>query len=142
MFGFTGDFRGAAVSVMAHGMGIPSASIYCTELIRDFGVQRVIRVGSCGTVNPEVKLRDIVIATGASTDSGVNRARFGGHDLAAIAVTTPIRFTSRKEGTEPTGVAERTAAGFPVQKPIPATDYQNTRLTSRNFYNILKSCSF
>ena len=85
MFGFTGDFRGAAVSVMAHGMGIPSASIYCTELIQEYGVKRLIRVGSCGTVHPAVGLRDIVIAMGASTDSGVNRARFGGHDLAAIA---------------------------------------------------------
>jgi purine-nucleoside phosphorylase len=85
MLGFTGAYQGRPVSVMAHGMGIPSASIYCTELIRDYGVKRVIRVGSCGTVHPEVALRDIVIAMGASTDSGVNRMRFGGYDLAAIA---------------------------------------------------------
>lgn len=85
MLGFTGSYRGRPISVMAHGMGIPSASIYCTELIRDYGVRRVIRVGSCGTVHPEVKLRDIIIAMGASTDSGVNRMRFGGHDLAALA---------------------------------------------------------
>ena len=85
MLGFTGEYRGHEVSVMAHGMGIPSASIYCTELIRDYGVRRLIRVGSCGTVHPKVQLRDIVIAMGASTDSGVNRTRFGGRDLAAIA---------------------------------------------------------
>lgn len=85
MLGFTGAYQGRPVSVMAHGMGIPSASIYCTELIRDYGVRRVIRVGSCGTVHPDVVLRDIVIAMGASTDSGVNRMRFGGYDLAAIA---------------------------------------------------------
>lgn len=85
MLGFTGEYEGRPVSVMAHGMGIPSASIYCTELIRDFGVKRIIRVGSCGTVHPDVGLRDIVIAMGASTDSGVNRMRFGGYDLAAIA---------------------------------------------------------
>ena len=85
MLGFTGEYRGHPVSVMAHGMGIPSASIYCTELIRDYGVRRLIRVGSCGTVHPAVHLRDIVIAMGASTDSGVNRRRFGGRDLAAIA---------------------------------------------------------
>ena len=85
MLGFTGEHRGHPVSIMAHGMGIPSASIYCTELIRDFGVQRVIRVGSCGTVHPDVHLRDIIIAMGASTDSGVNRIRFGGHDLAALS---------------------------------------------------------
>ena len=69
---------------MASGMGIPSASIYCTELINEYGVQRIIRVGSCGNVNPRVSLRDIVIALGASTDSGVNRMRFGGYDLAAV----------------------------------------------------------
>jgi len=85
MLGFTGEYRSHPVSVMAHGMGIPSASIYCTELIRNYGVRRLIRVGSCGTVHPAVQLRDIVIAMGASTDSGVNRTRFGGRDLAAIA---------------------------------------------------------
>jgi purine-nucleoside phosphorylase len=85
MLGFTGTYKGRSVSVMAHGMGIPSASIYCTELIKDYGVKRILRVGSCGTVHPDVQLRDIVIAMGASTDSGVNRMRFGGYDLAAIA---------------------------------------------------------
>ena len=85
MWGFTGKYKGQAVSVMAHGMGIPSASIYCTELIEEYGVKRVIRVGSCGTSHPEVKLRDIIIGMGASTDSAVNRMRFGGYDLAALA---------------------------------------------------------
>ena len=85
MWGFTGEYRGQAVSVMAHGMGIPSASIYTTELIAEYGVRRVIRVGSCGTSHPDVKLRDLVIGMGASTDSGVNRMRFGGYDLAALA---------------------------------------------------------
>jgi purine-nucleoside phosphorylase len=80
---------------MAHGMGIPSASIYCTELIRDFGVRRILRVGSCGTVHPDVGLRDIVIALGASTDSSVNRQRFGGHDLAAIADFNLLRSAVR-----------------------------------------------
>ena len=85
MWGFTGTYQGEAVSVMAHGMGIPSASIYCTELITEYGVKRVIRVGSCGTSHPDVKLRDIVIGMGASTDSAVNRMRFGGYDYAALA---------------------------------------------------------
>ena len=85
MLGFTGTYEGVPISVMAHGMGIPSVSIYCTELMRDYGVKRIIRVGSCGTVNPATKLRDIVIAMGACTDSGVNRQRFGGYDYAAIA---------------------------------------------------------
>ena len=91
MWGFTGEYAGMPVSVMAHGMGIPSASIYCTELIRDYGVKRVIRVGSCGTTHPKVKLRDLVIAMGASTDSGVNRMRFGGYDLAALATFSLVK---------------------------------------------------
>jgi purine-nucleoside phosphorylase len=85
MWGFTGTYKGAPISVMAHGMGIPSVSIYCTELVADYGVKRVIRVGSCGTSHPDVKLRDIIIAMGASTDSNCNRMRFGGYDYAAIA---------------------------------------------------------
>jgi len=85
MWGFTGDYKGRPVSVMAHGMGIPSASIYCTELITEYGVKRVIRVGSCGTSHPDVKLRDVIIGMGASTDSNCNRMRFGGYDLAALA---------------------------------------------------------
>ena len=101
VLGFTGHFNGNPVSVMAHGMGIPSASIYCTELIRDFGVRRLIRVGSCGTVHPGVELRDIVIAMGASTDSGVNRSRFGGYDLAAIAdfnlLRNVVRMAEKKQ---------------------------------------------
>jgi purine-nucleoside phosphorylase len=85
MWGFTGSYKGHAVSVQGHGMGIPSASIYTQELITRYDVKRVIRVGSCGTTHPEVQLRDIIIAMGASTDSGVNRMRFGGYDLAALA---------------------------------------------------------
>ena len=85
MWGFTGEYEGTAVSVQAHGMGIPSASIYCTELITEYDVRRIIRVGSCGTTHPKVKLRDVIIAMGASTDSSVNRTRFGGYDLAALA---------------------------------------------------------
>lgn len=85
MWGFTGDYKGQPVSVMAHGMGIPSVSIYCTELITEYGVKRLIRVGSCGTSHPDVNLRDIIIAMGASTDSNCNRMRFGGYDFAALA---------------------------------------------------------
>jgi len=91
MWGFTGEYKGQAISVMAHGMGIPSVSIYCTELITEYGVKRIIRVGSCGTSHPDVKLRDVVIAMGASTDSSVNRMRFGGYDLAALASFDLVR---------------------------------------------------
>jgi purine-nucleoside phosphorylase len=85
MLGFTGTYEGLEVSVMGSGMGIPSASIYATELVKDFGVEHLVRVGSCGAVQPDLALRDVVIAAGACTDSGVNRSRYGGMDFAAIA---------------------------------------------------------
>jgi purine-nucleoside phosphorylase len=91
MWGFTGEYKGHPISVMAHGMGIPSASIYCSELITGYGVKRVMRVGSCGTSHPDVKLRDLVIAQGACTDSGVNRMRFGGYDYAPLATFDLVR---------------------------------------------------
>ncbi len=85
MLGFTGSYKGRAISVMGHGMGIPSCSIYATELIKDFGVKKIIRVGSCGAVREDIKVRDVVIGMGACTDSMVNRSRFAGYDFAAIA---------------------------------------------------------
>ncbi len=91
MWGFTGEYKGMPVSVMAHGMGIPSVSIYCTELITEYNVKRMIRVGSCGTTHPDVKLRDVLIAMGACTDSGVNRMRFGGYDFAPIATFSLVQ---------------------------------------------------
>ena len=84
-WGYTGTYQGRRVSVMAHGMGIPSCSIYATELVREYGVKTLIRVGSCGALAPEVKLGDVIIAMGASTDSKVNRLRFKDHDFAALA---------------------------------------------------------
>ena len=83
--GFTGRYKGAEVSVMGSGMGIPTVSIYAKELITDYGVENLIRVGSCGAVSREVKVRDVLLGMGGCTDSGVNRQRFGGCDFAAIA---------------------------------------------------------
>jgi len=85
MLGFTGTYKGKKVSIMGSGMGIPSCSIYATELIREYGVKNLIRVGSCGAISADVKVRDVIIGLGASTDSKVNRTRFAGHDYAAIA---------------------------------------------------------
>lgn len=85
MLAFTGNFQGTPVSVMGSGMGIPSVSIYAKELITEYGVQNLIRVGSCGAVSKHINVRDIIIGMGACTDSGVNRQRFQGHDYAAIA---------------------------------------------------------
>ncbi len=85
MLGYTGFYQGQRVSVMGSGMGIPSLSIYAHELFSQYGVQRIVRVGSCGATQPHVKVRDLVIGMGASTDSVVNRKRLGGFDFAAIA---------------------------------------------------------
>jgi len=85
VYGYTGLYQGRRVSVMAHGMGIPSCSIYATELVRAYGVTALIRVGSCGALAPDVRVGDVLIALGASTDSKVNRMRFMDHDFAAIA---------------------------------------------------------
>ncbi len=85
MLGFTGTYRGRPVSVMGHGMGIPSISIYATELAKEYGVKVLMRVGSCGAVQHDVKLRDVIVALGAGTDSKVNRLRFLDHDFPAVA---------------------------------------------------------
>jgi purine-nucleoside phosphorylase len=91
MFGYTGTYRGQPVSVQASGMGVPSIQIYATELARFYGVERIVRVGSCGTVQPTVALRDLVVALAAGTDSLVNRARFAGRDFPAAADWSLVR---------------------------------------------------
>ncbi|WP_258241200.1 purine-nucleoside phosphorylase [Pseudidiomarina homiensis] len=85
MLGFTGTYQGERISVMGSGMGMPSCAIYATELVRHYGVKRIIRVGSCGAIQPEVQLNDVIIANNASTDSNMNRQRFGEFDFAACA---------------------------------------------------------
>lgn len=85
MLGYTGTYKGRKISVMGHGMGIPSCSIYVKELITEYGVKKIIRVGSCGAVRQDVKVRDVIIGLGACTDSKVNRIRFKDNDFAAIA---------------------------------------------------------
>lgn len=85
MFGYTGTYKGKKVSVLGSGMGVPSMSIYATELVKFYGVKNIIRIGSCGALPLDVKVRDVVIGMGASTDSMVNRNRLGGLDFAAIA---------------------------------------------------------
>lgn len=85
MLGYTGTYKGMPVTVIGTGMGIPSASIYITELVRFYGAKRLIRVGSAGGISEDVAMRDIVLGIGACTDSTVNRARYGGWDFAATA---------------------------------------------------------
>jgi len=85
MYGFTGTWQGHRVSVQGSGMGQPSMAIYVNELFNEYDVQTIVRTGSCGGVSPDLGLRDIVIASGACTDSSMNRIRFEGLDYAPVA---------------------------------------------------------
>ena len=85
MYGFTGTYKGERVSVQGSGMGQPSASIYANELFAEYDVQTLIRVGTCGALTEQVKLRDVIVAMSASTDSQMNRLRFHGIDYAPTA---------------------------------------------------------
>ena len=78
MLGYTGIYKGRSISVQGSGMGIPSALIYYQELIRDYGVKTLIRVGTAGSFQEDLNLRDIVIAMSASTTSAINKNRFPG----------------------------------------------------------------
>lgn len=84
MLGYTGTWNGHRVSVQGSGMGQPSMAIYVNELFRDYDVQSVVRVGSCGALTERLGLRDLVIASGACTDSSMNRIAFEGLDYAAV----------------------------------------------------------
>ena len=86
MLGFTGRYRGVDVSVQGSGMGMPSCAIYTHELINEYGVKTLIRVGTCGGLTETIKLRDVIAAIGSSTDSAMNRMRFDGLiDYAPVA---------------------------------------------------------
>ena len=85
MYGYTGTYNGKRISTMGTGMGVPSISIYANELITEFGVKNLIRVGSAGSYQKDVKLRDVVLAMAASSTSGVNELRFGGANYAPTA---------------------------------------------------------
>ena len=85
MLGFTGIYKGERVSVQGTGMGLPSISIYLNELIREYGVKKLIRVGSCGALQKDIKIRDILLAMSVSTNSGINKIRFQGMDFAPTA---------------------------------------------------------
>ncbi|QIE02215.1 purine-nucleoside phosphorylase [Buchnera aphidicola] len=85
MLAYTGLYKNKKISIMSHGIGIPSASLYSRELITEFNVKKIIRIGTCGAVRDDINLRDIVISMGACTDSKINRIKFNNHDFAAIA---------------------------------------------------------
>ncbi len=85
MYGFTGTYKGKKVSIQGSGMGIPSISIYVNELISQYGVKRIMRIGSCGSLREEVKIRDIILGMSASTNSSMNDITFRGMTFAPTA---------------------------------------------------------
>jgi len=85
MYGYTGTYKGKRISVQGTGMGLPSHSIYVNELIQFYGAKRLIRIGSAGSINEDVNVRDIVLAQSVSTNSGINKRRFQGMDYAPTA---------------------------------------------------------
>lgn len=85
MLGYTGTWQGHRISVQGSGMGQPSLAIYANELFSEYDVQSIVRVGSCGALREDVKVRDVILASGACTDSSMNRIRFHGLDYAPVA---------------------------------------------------------
>lgn len=85
MLGFTGTYKGKRISVQGTGMGVPSISIYVNELIREYGVKNLVRVGTCGAMQESVHVREVILAQASCTDSSVNRHVFGGYDFSPIA---------------------------------------------------------
>ncbi len=109
MLGYTGMYSGQPVSAQGTGMGQPSLSIYVNELIRDYDAQQFVRVGSCGAVSTSLKLRDVVLAISASTDSSMNKIRFEGLDYAATA-----DFALLRAAYDAAGAADVSAVVAPI----------------------------
>ncbi len=118
MYGFTGTYHNQRVSVQGTGMGMPSFSIYAQELIDNYGAQRLIRVGTCGTMQADLRLKDVLIVQGADSDSGMNPSRFGSYQFAPTAT-----FSLLKKAYE---TAERMGISFKVGNVF----------TSDQFYDI------
>ncbi len=85
MYGYTGVYKGKRVSIQGTGMGIPSISIYLNELITSYKARNLIRIGSCGSMQADIKIRDVILAMSASTNSHINKIRFNGMDYAPTA---------------------------------------------------------
>lgn len=119
MLGYTGTYQGEPISVQGSGMGLPSLSIYVTELFEEYDVHAIVRVGSCGALSEDLDLRDIVIASGACTDSSMNRIRFEGLDYAPVADFGLLR----------------SAYDAAVAKALPVSTRVGLIFSSDSFYN-------
>ena len=120
--GYTGTWKGVPVTVMASGMGIPSIGIYSYELYNAFGVQNIMRIGSAGSINPDIHVRDIVIAQGACTDSNFLHQYHIDGTFAPIASYEMLR---------------RAVASC---EQVGATYHVGNVLSTDNFYNDDEAC--
>ena len=85
MLGYTGDYKGKQVSIQGTGMGMPSAGIYAYELINQFGVKKLIRVGTCGAILEHLEVGQVILVVGASGDSSMNEQQFGRASYASTS---------------------------------------------------------
>jgi purine-nucleoside phosphorylase len=121
MYGYTGTWEGQRVSVQGSGMGQPSMAIYANELFREYDVQSIVRVGSCGALTERVAVRDLVIAAGACTDSGMNRITFGGLDYAPIADFALLRDAAAAAPEAHVGLVLSGDSFYPTRPELTAT---------------------
>jgi purine-nucleoside phosphorylase len=117
MLGYTGRYDGKRVSVMGTGMGIPTLSIYIHELVTEYHASTLIRVGTCGALQPDLKIGDIVLPMSSSTNSHINRLRFAGMDYA------------------PTASFHLLLKAYEIAKKLGATVYVGGMFASDTFYN-------
>ena len=118
MFGYTGLYKGQRVSVQGSGMGIPSMMIYANELYTEFGVEKIIRIGSAGSIQPDVNVRDIVLAQGATTDSSIITNIFQGQVNFALLASFDLLYKA-----------------YHLAKERGATVHVGNILSSDRFYN-------
>lgn len=85
MYGFTGTYKGHRISVQGSGMGMPSAAIYATELMNEYGVKNIIRVGTCGAISKDIEVREVILAQGAATSSSMLKNAFPNYSYPATA---------------------------------------------------------
>ena len=121
MLGFTGTWQGNRVSVQGSGMGQPSMAIYVNELFDEYDVASIIRVGSCGGLSDKVAIRDVIIASGACTDSAMNRITFEGFDYAPVAdfglLRAAVDAAAAKEVTAHVGLIFSADSSFYASRP-------------------------
>ncbi len=135
ILGYTGTFEGRPVSVMASGMGMPSMSIYATELFRFFGARRIIRIGTAGGMAPHLDLGDVVIASAAHTDSAMTANRIPGIHYSHVSGFALTAAAAAAAGVGPGSAPEPApASGRRRRRAARPTVHVGAVLSSDAFY--------